>query len=501
MRCSLFRTLGLAAAVSGAAAPAALIDAQYDGIIDPPAEYAKGFNTIDTDLAREWLTFLAGPECAGRGTGQDGYMLAAYWVARQFEMMGLAPAGDNGTYFQNVPFTRISVNAATSSISAPNGFSRSFGSDFGGSSSGDFHFSGEVVFINARGDGAELPESLDLEGKAVVIVEDGVSRSFRTAMFRSGAAVRIYVRDAITAQSPSVRGGHGGTGRPSRRGPTLSITRPAARDLAIAMGVAPSITATGSANGSAVVHAEGNGELAVGIEVLVEEIYVPNVLAKLEGTDPKLRHQYIGVGAHLDHNGIVNGVIQPGADDDGSGSTAMLLVAKALTSNELKPKRTVVFMAFTGEEKGLVGSRYYSENPLMPLEDMSCLLQMDMVGRNEEKSGDAPEDNVNTIHLIGSKRISTQLHKMTLAANDFIQFEFEFDEEGVYTRSDHYSFARKGVPITFLFSGFHPDYHRATDTIDKINFDKIVSAARLNYMVVQTVGQLPGLIAREVIDD
>ena len=194
-------------------------------------------------------------------------------------------------------------------------------------------------------------------------------------------------------------------------------------------------------------------------------------------------------------------MIYPGADDDGSGSTAMLLVAKALTSNELKPKRSVVFMAFTGEEKGLVGSRYYAANPIMPLEDMSCLLQMDMVGRNEEKSGEAPEDNVNTIHLIGSKRISTQLHNMTLAANDYIQFEFEYDEESVYTRSDHYSFAVKGVPITFLFSGFHPDYHRATDTIDKINFDKIVSAARLNYIVVQRVGQLPGLITRKAIDE
>ena len=88
-----------------------------------------------------------------------------------------------------------------------------------------------------------------------------------------------------------------------------------------------------------------------------------------------------------------------------------------------------------------------------------------------------------------------------MAANDYIQFEFEYDEEGVYQRSDHYSFARKGVPITFLFSGFHPDYHRPTDTVDKINFDKIVSAARLNYIVVQRIGQLPGLISREVIDE
>jgi Zn-dependent M28 family amino/carboxypeptidase len=155
-------------------------------------------------------------------------------------------------------------------------------------------------------------------------------------------------------------------------------------------------------------------------------------------------------------------------------------------------------MAFCGEEMGLIGSRYYTENPLIPLEKMVCLLQMDMVGRNEETATDKADDNVHSIHLVGSKRISTELHEITLDLNKHIGFEFEYDEEDVYERSDHANFARKGVPITFLFSGFHPDYHRPTDTVDKINFDKIVSAARLNYLVLQKIAGLPEMVKRDV---
>jgi Zn-dependent M28 family amino/carboxypeptidase len=176
----------------------------------------------------------------------------------------------------------------------------------------------------------------------------------------------------------------------------------------------------------------------------------------------------------------------------------MLLVAEAVSKNPVKPKRSIVFMAFCAEEMGLIGSKYYTDNPIMPLENMVCLLQMDMVGRNEQTNTERAEDNVNTIHLIGSKRISTELHNITIDANRHIGFEFEYDEEDVYTRSDHYNFAAKGVPITFVFSGFHPDYHQPTDTPDKINFDKIVSAARLNYLVLQRVSELPHMVRRDV---
>ena len=145
-------------------------------------------------------------------------------------------------------------------------------------------------------------------------------------------------------------------------------------------------------------------------------------------------------------------------------------------------------IAVCGEELGLLGSRYYVEHPIFPIEKTICELQMDMIGRNEENAKEKAADNLDTIHLVGSTRISKELHEHILAINEkHIGFKFEYDEEDVYTRSDHYNFAIKGIPIAFFFSGFHPDYHQATDDVEKINFDKIVSTARLVYLTAFTV--------------
>ncbi len=161
-----------------------------------------------------------------------------------------------------------------------------------------------------------------------------------------------------------------------------------------------------------------------------------------------------------------------------------------MAGNPVKPRRSIVFMAFCGEEMGLIGSGFYASNPKLPLADMVCELQMDMVGRDSDgaQNGDpnrvdVAADNVNTIRLVGSKRISTELHALILDLNKHVGFTFKYDAEDVYTRSDHYNFAVKGIPISFLFDGFHPDYHKPTDTVDKINFDKLTNAARLYYLV------------------
>ena len=132
---------------------------------------------------------------------------------------------------------------------------------------------------------------------------------------------------------------------------------------------------------------------------------------------------------------------------------------------------------------GLIGSRYYTDHPLIPTEKMICHLQMDMVGRNEESSQEPAAENVDTIHLVGSKRLSSELHALVLEMNRYVNFRFEYDEEDVFSRSDHVNFHNKGIPVAFLFDGFHPDYHQPTDTVDKINLDKIANAARLFYLV------------------
>jgi hypothetical protein len=467
--------------------------AQYKGVVPPPDDLKVGFDFMSTELAHKHLSYLAGPECAGRGSGQPGYQKAADYVAARFKEWGLKPIGDNGTYFQGVPFTSVSVAPGASSLKAP-GFEVAPGRGLGLSSIAEAEVkASSIVFLSAKA-GTALPEGLNLTGKAVVLNTDNLDNNLRTAISRLNPALVMVLVQKAAMPMPAISRGGGNRGGRGARAPFVELERRYALDLARALSLDPMIVSTSAAPGVQ----EAEGAVSMVVKVKTEEIKVPNVVGMIEGTDPTLKAQYIGVGAHLDHEGVRNGVVYPGADDDGSGSTAMLLVAEAVAKNPHKPKRSIVFMAFCAEEMGLIGSRYYTDNPIIPLENMACLLQMDMVGRNEETETDKPEDNVNTIHLIGSKRISTELHEVTIDMNRHIGFEFEYDEEDVYTRSDHANFAAKGVPITFIFSGFHPDYHRPTDTIEKINFEKIVSAARLNYLVLHRVAELPHMVKRDV---
>jgi Zn-dependent M28 family amino/carboxypeptidase len=224
-----------------------------------------------------------------------------------------------------------------------------------------------------------------------------------------------------------------------------------------------------------------NQSLTIQMRVVEQSTTVPNVVGWLPGSDPNLQHEYIVMGAHLDHLGVKAGFVFPGADDNGSGSTALLSVARAMTVNDVRPKRSVLFMWFAAEEIGLIGSKYYCDHPVLPLQNMISMLNIDMVGRNEESASERASDNVDSIHLIGSQKGRTQLHQLIQDANRYVGFRFEYDEESIFDRSDQYNFYAKGVPVSFLFGGFHPDYHEPTDTIEKINFQKVISAARLYY--------------------
>jgi Zn-dependent M28 family amino/carboxypeptidase len=248
-----------------------------------------------------------------------------------------------------------------------------------------------------------------------------------------------------------------------------------------------------------------SGSFAGKATSVVEKIKVANVVGVLPGSDPVLKSEFIGVGSHLDHLGNVGGTVYYGADDDGSGTTAVLMVAKGLAANKLKPKRSTVFMAFYGEEMGLLGSAYLANNPPFDLSKMVAELQLDMVGRDSDgaQNGDMnridkASENTDTIRLVGSKRISTTLDTIIQEQNKFIGFRFKYDAEDVYTRSDHYNFAAKGIPIAFFFSGFHPDYHQPTDTVEKINYDKITNTAKLVYLTTHAVAARPGRLPKDV---
>jgi hypothetical protein len=251
---------------------------------------------------------------------------------------------------------------------------------------------------------------------------------------------------------------------------------------------------------------------------IVRTQFAQNVVGIVEGSDPRLKNTYVAFGAHLDHVGYAEGEITHtdgnvrllgapgrvtpgkeedriwnGADDDGSGTVAVMAIAKAFAEGP-KPKRSLIFVWHAGEERGLWGSRYFADYPAVPMSEIVAQLNIDMIGRNrDDKASEA-----DTVYLVGSDRISTELHNLNRAANAAIArpltLNYEFNDpndlEQLYYRSDHYSYAAKGVPIIFFTTGLHADYHANTDEVSKIEFDKM---ARITRMVLETGLRLANL--------
>ena len=215
-----------------------------------------------------------------------------------------------------------------------------------------------------------------------------------------------------------------------------------------------------------------------------EKFDTENVAAFIPGCEKP--DEYIIITAHLDHVGIENGEIYNGADDDGSGTVAILEIAQAFQIafiNGSGPKGSLLFLHLTAEEKGLLGSKYYVENPLYPINNAVANLNIDMIGRLDPKR---PDKNENYIYLIGSDRLSQELHEVSEQANlkyvgldlDYT-FNAENDPNSFYTRSDHYNFAKENIPVIFYFNGTHEDYHKPTDTPDKINYELLSKRTKL----------------------
>ena len=226
-----------------------------------------------------------------------------------------------------------------------------------------------------------------------------------------------------------------------------------------------------------------------------------NVLAYIKGTEKP--DEIIVISAHLDHEGIKDGEIYNGADDDGSGTVAILEIAEAFKQAAdagKGPKRSILFLHVTGEEKGLLGSKYYTENPIFPLANTVTNLNIDMIGRVDDRH----KGNPNYVYLIGSDKLSTELHNISEAMNKKytnIDLDYKYNDDNdpnrFYYRSDHYNFAKHNIPIIFYFNGTHADYHRPTDTPDKINYEMLENRARL---VFHTAWEVANRENRVVVD-
>lgn len=251
---------------------------------------------------------------------------------------------------------------------------------------------------------------------------------------------------------------------------------------------------------------------------VVRTQYTRNVVGIVEGSDPKLKDTYVAFGAHYDHVGYAEGEVTQGpngpvragargavtegtiedriwngADDDGSGTVTMMGIAKAFATGA-KPKRSIIFIWHAGEERGLWGSRYFADYPSVPMDRLVAQLNMDMVGRNRDNKA----DEANTVYVVGSDRISTELHNIAVEANGALtkplKLDYEMNDptdlEQIYYRSDHYCYAAKGVPIVFLTTGLHPDYHHNTDSAEKINYEKMARIGQYAYEIGMRVANL-----------
>ncbi|KAA9039473.1 M28 family peptidase [Ginsengibacter hankyongi] len=229
-----------------------------------------------------------------------------------------------------------------------------------------------------------------------------------------------------------------------------------------------------------------------------------NVIGYIEGSD--LKNEYVFLTAHYDHLGIKGNEIYYGADDDGSGTASVIVMAQAFARAKEQgygPRRTLVFMTASGEEEGLWGSAYYSDHPVFPLDSTTVDLNTDMIGRIDP--GRNYGDSMNYIYVIGNDKLSTDLDPITTSMNKKytnLELDYKFnaadDPERIYFRSDHYNFAKRGVPIVFYFDGIHKDYHKPTDTVDKINFDLMEKRARFIFLTAWNIANRNSMLKRDL---
>lgn len=517
---------------------------------------------IGADDMRTWLTYLSSDELEGRATFSEGLGLAAAYIAEQLRSWGVKPGGDNGSYFQRVRVLGVKSAQHSTLVVEINGQMRVFkdgeGITFPKNVGSKRSFTVDQVEFMGYGLDAPLANhndyaGKDVKGKAVVYLgaagPKGLDQKFRRAL---GGRNRYATdqRQALASIGPAGGGGGrpGGGGGPAGGGaggrgaiepPDFTTVQRLDNPLP------PAVTAQDDffeflfSNGE-VKYAELKDKAAKqealptfslkGVKLTfnldadyqtIRTQFTRNVVGTIDGSDSKLKDTYVAFGAHYDHVGyaegeVVNGNRQGavgrvkqgaaedriwnGADDDGSGTVTLLATAKAFAIGP-KPKRSLIFVWHAGEERGLWGSRYYVDYPTIAIDKIVAQLNMDMVGRNRDDK--AEEEN--SVYLVGSDRISTELHNLSVDANAHLakplKLDYEMNDptdlEQVYYRSDHYSYAAKGIPIIFYTTGLHPDYHVNTDSVEKINFEKMARIGQLVYETGRRVANLDHAPARD----
>jgi len=499
--------------------------------VSPTAQ--RGVDTISATQMRDYLTFIASDEMEGRDTPSRGLDTTAKFIAMNLTRWGFKPAGDNGSYFQRIDLRRDRIDGAQTRVEL-NGRVLTAGTDYlpvGGSGniSGQLVFAGNGWFVKTKE--IDAYKGLDAAGKVAVIFGNpnsplrGVTRadlgkqgedSMNPTDYarKVGAVGIIYIPDyQYLANWERFRQALMERGRtvvakfqPQTGTPLPSIV--VSPEVANSIFFGEKSTATAVFNASygpslpAPFMLNASKTISLSISAKSEIIPTQNVVAIWEGSDPILKDEYVAVGAHYDHVGIcapgAADSICNGADDDGSGTTAILSMAEALAKAPTRPKRSTIFVWHCGEEKGLWGSRYFTEYPTIPLDHVVAQLNIDMIGRSKKEGDTNPKNKDLTgpdaVYLIGSTMMSTELGELVQSVNKSylnISYDTRYDDPAdphrFFYRSDHFNYARKGIPIIFFFDGEHEDYHQAGDSPDKIDYQKMEKITRTVYMTLWEV--------------
>ncbi|HLF20631.1 MAG TPA: M28 family peptidase, partial [Bacteroidota bacterium] len=478
-------------------------------------------------------TVLASDSLEGRETSYPGQKRAAAYISGVFKDLGLKPVGDDGTYFQHFDLEETRVSTKTRLVLQSQTASKTYtwGKDFVSADAQDTSVTGAVAFAGFMDSELDEAAKTELAGKIIVTFagqrqfasdtsSEVVGRKFFSfRMERDLLAVLVITDEAgafsFEQVSSRIRARALERGRMSLKGfgptrvrlpLTFYVSSSLARDLFSEQKLTLKQLREKAMRDSIFYPIVLDNVKLTAHTTSVKEIkQSENVVGFLEGSDANLKGEVVVFTAHYDHLGVgSDGAIYHGADDDGSGTSTVLEIAEAFVKNPVKPRRSILFMTVAGEEKGLLGSRYYVTHPIFPLEKTIANLNTDMIGRIDKKHQDLNE--VNYTYVIGSDKISTELDSLLKVANaesEDLALDYTFNDERdpnqFYRRSDHFNFARNGIPVVFFFTGVHADYHRPTDTVDKIMFGKMERIARLIFYTGWKVADFDRMLAKNVV--
>ena len=468
--------------------------------LQSPGSVQQAAQSITESDIRRRIGIIADDSMRGRDTPSPGLEKAAAYIAREFRRFDLKPGGDRGTFLQRYSLDRVRVvpESSVAMLHGGDDATLTYGNDFvfldNNFESGDY--AGDLVLLSGSFEGPTQLDTAALAGKMLVIAGRmrNPARGRRLLSWRpAGVVVMLPIADSLWPRfvQQYANSQMRDPGRPVGRSVFLGAPLAA---LAPRLGAdLSSISETGPLTARPLA-----AQLHVHARIRVtEHASAPNVVGILEGSDPQLKKEYVVFSGHMDHVGVAGprgsggcrarggDSICNGADDDGSGTVAVVEIAEAFSRLSARPKRSIIFLTVSGEEKGLWGSDYFSQHPPVPMDAIVADLNIDMVGRNWR----------DTIVAIGKEhsdlgatlnRVAADHPELNMKPIDDI-----WPQENFYGRSDHYNFAKKGVPILFFFSGTHEDYHRPGDSPDKIDAEKAARVARLIFYLGLEVANAP----------